>query len=181
MLKLKLFLIFIISTLTYSISDAQLRKACDYFPLKIGNIWEYKPNPDQYPDRHIEIVSDTLIGDTTKFFKAIIWHVDRPEEGFGYHYYQYDKDTTIVYWYDWYVKQPKIPNTGFPILNTRNGIRSIWTHPMSDYQGSFAITDTGSSFYFEGIKHWIDVHEIKPFQDSIIIEPGVYSGDLLMD
>lgn len=63
-------------------TNAQLRKASDYFPLQVGNIWEYKPNPDFYPDRHIEIVSDTVVADTQRVYRARIHAVDDPSAGF---------------------------------------------------------------------------------------------------
>jgi len=73
--------------LVLSNANAQLRKASDYFPLQIGNTWEYKPNPDFYPDRHIEIVGDTIIADTVRIYRALIRYVDDPSAGFGHNYY----------------------------------------------------------------------------------------------
>ena len=94
-------------------AQAQLRKASDYFPLRVGNAWQYKPNPDFYPDRHIEIVEDTLLSDTLRIYKALIKYTDNPNAGVGFNYYHYSSDSTVVYHY---VDFPETPTTGLPII-----------------------------------------------------------------
>ncbi len=150
-------------------SSAQLRKASDYFPLQIGNIWEYKPNPDFYPDRRVEIVGDTIISDTVRVYRASIRYLDDPAAGFGYNYYHFNRDSTVVYLdYD----LPAKPYCGLPMIDTRRGVDSVWRYPLGDVMGYFAITDTGSASFFTHFRHWAEVHNVDPFQDSLVIQPG---------
>lgn len=144
--------------LASSISDAQLRKASDYFPLAIGNIWEYKPNPDVRLDTHIEIVSDTLLGDSLRIYKALLRFPDRPNAPIIYNYYYYNMDSTVVYRDPEFPRIPYDSYTGLPMLDTRHGLMGIWWHQVGDAPAEFAIVDSGTSVYFGQSRHWIDVY-----------------------
>jgi hypothetical protein len=163
------FLIILMLCYSVSISAAQLRKASDYFPLQVGNVWEYKPNPDFYPDRHIEIVGDTLLGDTLKIYKTLIYYTDHPEAGTGFNYYHYNSDSTVVY-KD--IEFPQTAYTGLPMIDTGHGIGHRWLYIWGDCICTFAVTDTGSALIFNQLLPWLDVYTIIPEYDSLVIDPS---------
>lgn len=143
-------------TLISGHSYAQLRKASDYFPLQIGNIWEYQHYLGFSKPQHFEIISDTLIADTVRVYRTLLKIIDpgNPSPQEGYVYYHYNSDSTVVYRdYDF----PTKPYCGLPMIDTRGGIGSIWKYPIGDYLGAFAITDTGKAFYFQRIRNWAEV------------------------
>ena len=141
-----------------SITNAQLRKAWDYFPLAIGNIWEYKPSPDIRLDTHIEIVSDTLLGDSLRIYKALLRFPDCPNFPIIYNYYYYNMDSTVVYRDTEFPRIPYDDYTALPMLDTRHGLMGMWHHLVGDVPAEFAIVDSGTSVYFGQPRHWIDVY-----------------------
>ncbi len=137
-------------------AHAQLRKASDYFPLQIGNIWEYQHYLGFSKPQHFEITSDTLIADTVRVYRTLlrIMDVGNPSPQEGYVYYHYNSDSTAVYRdYEF----PVMPYYGLPMIDTRHGILGLWHYPIGDYRGDFAITDTGSIVLFDSLRHWAQV------------------------
>jgi hypothetical protein len=132
---------------------AQVDKASNYFPLQVGNIWEYKPHLDSYPYRHIEIVSDTVVADTQLVYRSLIRFVGDPSAGIEYGFYKYNEDSTAVYSY------PSFPGvfSEYPILDVRGGIGVFWRYPFGDVGGALAITDTGSASFFGYVRRWAEV------------------------
>ncbi len=152
-------------------SNAQLRKASDYFPLRIGNIWEYQHYLGSSKPQRFEIISDTLIADTVHVYRTLLKIIDpgNPSPQEGYVYYHYNPDSTVVYRdYEF----PVVPYCGLPMIDTRGGVDSVWRYPLGDVMGYFAITDTGSASFFTHFRHWAEVHNVDPFQDSLVIQPG---------
>ncbi len=153
-------------------ANAQLRKASDYFPLEVGNIWEYKPNPDFYDDRRFEIVSDSLVDDTLRVYRVMAKSLDNPSVPVDYGYYHYNKDSMIVYRN---FESPFVPYEGLPMIDTRGGPGSVWTYPIGDYLGAFAITDTGKAFYLEGSRNWAQVQSgFFSQDDSVVFDQNYY-------
>jgi len=137
-------------------SYAQLLRASDYFPLQIGNIWEYQHYLGFSKPQHFEIISDTLIADTVRVYQTLLRIIDigNPSPQEGYVYYHYNSDSTVIYRdYEF----PVMPYCGLPMIDTRGGVDSIWKYLIGDYLGAFAITDTGRTFYFQRIRNWAEV------------------------
>jgi hypothetical protein len=137
-------------------SYAQLHKASDYFPLNVGNVWEYQQYLGFSKPQRFEIISDTLIADTVHVYRTLLRIIDigNPTPQEGYVYYHYNSDSTVVY-RDY--ELPLTPYSGFPMIDTRRGVGAIWTYPAGDILEAFAITDTGSVFYFDRIRAWAKV------------------------
>ncbi|MCH8126984.1 T9SS type A sorting domain-containing protein [candidate division KSB1 bacterium] len=136
---------------------AQLPKASDYFPLAVGNIWQYQPpeNIGQF-SYFKEIINDTLVGDSLLIYKF--------KKG---GYYNYNNDSTIVYVHSNF---PQNPFNGFPLIDTRDGLEGRWEWLFGDFIGVLAITDTGTVFRYDELRHWADVNTIIPIGDSIRID-----------
>lgn len=153
-----------------SSANAQLRKAADYFPLQVGNVWEYQHYLGYSKPQRFEIVGDTLIADTVRVYRALVKIIDvgNPSPQEGYIYYHYNPDSTVVYRdYEF----PAKPYCGLPMIDTRGGVGSIWKYSIGDYLGAFAITDTGKAFYFQRIRNWAEVQSgVFIREDSVVFD-----------
>ncbi len=156
--------------------EAQLPKASEFFPLQIGNVWEYVRSSDSFPTRHIEIVGDTLFADTVRIYKASIRYLYDPDAGVGYNYYHYNQDSTVVYHSRYFPEEPFIGDfpINWPLINTKNGLNTPWDYFMGDYLAFFAITDTGTSVYFGRKFKWAQVREVRLNEDSLTVLPTIY-------
>jgi len=153
--------------LATTISSAQLRKASEYFPLQVGNIWEYD-HPVQTQLQRFEVISDTLLVDSVLVYKA----ERQSKQGNGPwltgapYYYHYNSDSTIVYKDEDF---PDTPYSGFPMIDTGRGIGHRWQYLLGDVVATFAVTDTGSVLLFNRYLPWLEVHAIHPEYDSLVI------------
>lgn len=147
-------------------AQAQLRKASDYFPLKVGNMWEYD-HPRQAQFQLFEVIKDTLISDTVRVYEVSRssklgngpWVTGAP------YFYHYNSDSTIVFRDDFVL--PQSPYSGFPMLDTQRDLNSKWIYGCGDIACAYAITDTGSAAFWGQIKHWADIYEVDAYQDSL--------------
>lgn len=132
-------------------AQAQIRKASDYFPLQIGNVWQYD-NTNEAEYLFYEVVSDTMIGDSVRVYKAkrsgLKGNDLEPFEGAPY-YYHYNIDSTVVYRNDF--EFPQAPYSGLPLIDTRGGVGHRWLHIAGDCICTFAVTDTGFAAIFMAI------------------------------
>lgn len=170
-MKTKMFIIIFSQCLT--LAYAELPKASDYFPLQIGNKWQYRRtySSGQFtgsPDRFLEIVSDSLVGDTLLVYISKWTSLQRPDSTkIGYGYYYYNEDSTIVY-RNWnYPRKPPFP--GMPWLDTGHGIGHRWRFWWGDAIYTFAVTDTGSAEIFDRNMSWLDVYSVDPRYDSLVV------------
>ncbi len=119
-MKIFIYLILPLLCCLVTTSNAQLRKASEYFPLQAGNVWEY----DHIYETQLqlfEVINDSLIADS-----VLIYEVERKSKlgdgpwvtGASY-FYHYNADSTIVYRDD--VEFPRTPYTGIPIIDTSGG------------------------------------------------------------
>lgn len=148
-------------------AQTQLRKASDYFPLQIGNVWQYD-NTNEAEYLFYEVVSDSVLGDSVRVYKVKrsgLKGIDlKPFEGAPY-YYHYNADSTVVYRDDF--EFPKEPFTGFPMIDTRKDLGMPWEYFCGDYYCSFAVIDTGSANFHNRIRHWAEVYEVDRSLDTL--------------
>jgi len=146
-------------------SLSQLRSAYDYYPLSVGNEWIYHVlQPDPYLNRRV--VSDTLLGDSLRVYKVV--------EDTGLRYYHYNEDSTVVYSSD---GMPRSVNSGFAILDTRQGLGAKWEIRYDGITRAFAIKDTMWWNYCGQYRNVIQVYEVDADKDSVVyVEPfGIYA------
>jgi hypothetical protein len=169
-MKSLIFLIILMLCYSVSISTAQLRKASDYFPLQVGNVWEYD-HPYQTIFQLFEVVSDTLMEDSVLVYKVDrksmfsdgVWLTGAP------YYYHCNPDSTIIYRDD--IEFPKTPYTGLPIIDTGHGIGHRLQYQIGDCLCTFAVTDTGSALFFSRVLPWLEFNTINAESDSLIVDP----------
>ena len=164
--------VFLILTICLSIavSRAQIHKASDYFPLQIGNVWEYD-HPYQTQLQLFKVISDTIIEGNIFVYKVQRrsklgdgpWLTGAP------YYYHYNPDSIIIYRDDFIVPQELY--TGLPVIDTGNNIGDRWQYLIGDCLCTFAVTDTGSASIFNKILPWLEVNTIDPEYDSLVIDP----------
>ena len=153
-------------------TKAQLPKASDYFPLQVGNVWEYD-HPYQEQFQLFTVIGDTLIEDSVRVFVVerklklggAPWEMSTP------FFYHYNADTTVVY-RD--MEFPQTPYTGLPMIDTGHGVGHRWVYLIGDCYCTFSVTDTGSCFFFNQVLPWIDVSIINPEYDSLVIENDLW-------
>ncbi len=153
-----------------TIISAQLPKASDYFPLQVGNVWEYD-HPYQTMFQLFEVVSDTLIEDSVLVYKIDrksmfsdgIWVTGAP------YYYHYNPDSTVIYSDD--IIAPQTRYTGLPIIETGYGIGHRTQYLIGDCYCTFAVTDTGSVLVYGRHLPWLEFNTINAEIDSIVIDP----------
>lgn len=141
-------------------AQAQLPKASDYFPLKVGNAWQYVGD---YGVINFFIASDTLLGDSLKIYKAL---VSPPRSGISTYYYYYNSDSTVVY------KNNTFPDeiySSVPILDTRVAIGDKWTYSCDPGKCAFAILETAAAEFFGLDRNYVDVHEVDANIDSLTV------------
>ncbi len=153
--------------------QAQLPKASDYFPLQVGNIWEYD-HPYQEQFQLLEVVRDTLLADS-----VVVYRVDRKSKfrddpwvtGAPY-YYHYNEDSTIIYRDA--IEFPQEPYARLPIIDTGHGLGHTWQYLVGDCFCTFSVTDTGAAQFFNQSMQWLDVDIINPDYDSLVISTELY-------
>ena len=136
---------------------SQLPNAFDYCPLAIGNEWIYSVL--QFDPYYNKIVaSDTVVGDTLRVYKVLEEETPR--------YYYYNQDSTILYQA---TEFPRDINSGFPVLNTQNGLGEKWVTFNDGVTRAFALVDTGTAVFYG--RTWQDVHlyEVDPVPDSLVL------------
>lgn len=158
----------------WSSANAQLRKAADYFPLQVGNIWQHQRADGFGAVVQSEVISSTLLGDTlivyTTLFKAF---QEPPSEGVNYYYY--NLDSTIVYrHFDGTFPERPYLYPSNPLLNASGGLGGRWKVFLGDITGIAAITDTGTVSFFGEKRKWLEVNLIEERGDSIEISPGYH-------
>lgn len=154
-------------------SFAQLPKASEFLPLKVGNIWQHQRADSFGAVVQSEVISDTLLGDTLIVYKTLAKAFqDPPSEGF--HYFYYSLDSTIVY--RQYITFPDPPYNlaSLPLLDTSGGLGGTWEVFLGDITAIVAITDTGTASFFGEQRRWLDVYAIEERGDSIEIDPGYH-------
>ena len=157
----------------FTIAHAQLPKASDYFPLQVGNVWQYEPlgSWDAWQE---EVIGDTLLGDTLLVYKvrAKLIPSDDPDPNTASKYYNYNLDSTVVYEHDVpdeYHDFRKDPYDALVLIDTRYGLDGRWEWLMGDYPAMFAVTDTGRANLYGRTRQWADVSDIVFEGDSIIV------------
>ena len=148
--------------------NAQLPKASEYFPLKVGNLWEYDHRFQEIL-QIFNVISDSLFGDS-----VLVYTVERRSKlgnddwmtGAPF-YYHYNSDSTVIYQYEQYPPPPYIE--GIPIINTENGVGHRWSFDWGDCYYTFAVTDTGSATFFNQTLPWLNVDSINQEYQTIVI------------
>jgi len=148
---------------------AQLPKASEFLPLKVGNVWQHQRYDGLGVVIQSEVISDSLIGDTLRVYKLQFKaYQDPPTSGFGYRYY--NLDSTAVYAGDLSVDPPFDFYASLNLLDTQDGFGGRWTGFFGDIALSMAITDTGRAFLFDEQRLWVEVNTIIEEADTFRID-----------
>lgn len=148
-------------------SNAQLGKAFDYFPLQVGNMWEYDANFRQV---RYEVVGDTTVSDTL-YYKLLMTSPNDPSVH-SIIRYRYNSDSTIVY-----EVGDLVGGVEYLLLDVNQDIGQPWfAFSDTNFSGSMlAISDTGQAEFFD--KNWATI-TIQPVAyiegDSVIYVPDAY-------
>lgn len=145
----------------------QVGKASDYYPLQIGNIWEYDATYQQWRE---EIVSDTTAPDGIRYYKILLTSPDEPSFH-AFSYYHYSVDSTKVYQVG-----AQIGTDEWLFMDTSKDVDEPW-FAHADSSSRLAISDTGQAELFG--KNWARI-TIQPVAyiegDSVIYIPDAYLG-----
>lgn len=141
----------------FSTCWAQLPKAAEFLPLKVGNIWQYQRYDGFGVPYQWEVIADSLLGDSLLVCQILGTDLAEPRAPEGFGYFNYNLDSSIVYRHSAF---PENPYLGFPMIDTRNGLDGRWTWLFGDFLGTLAITDTGSVSFFGQMRKWAEVNTI---------------------
>ena len=148
--------------LAATISSAQLRKASEYFPLQVGNQWQFGNS------LQVTVVKDSLLRDTIKVHKARLEVLSNQTIPPTFGYYGYNEDSTTLYSYN--ISLDHLSDYyRFPMLDASGGIDNKWPILQGDVPSALAITDSGSTIFFDQFRHWININFVNPESDSLII------------
>jgi hypothetical protein len=150
-------------------SNAQLGKAFDYFPLQVGNIWEY--DADRRPQERLEIVSDTTAVDGIRYYEMLITHPNAPGiRSFSYHHY--NADSTKVYQVG-----SQIGNEEWLFMDVSKGINQPWfDHSDTSSDASMlGISGAGQTELFGKTWETITIQPASIINDSVVFNPDAYA------
>ena len=126
-----------------------------YYPLEVGNIWEYEEAEDPFDYTRYHIVSDTTVGER-RYYRRNIFYQNIPVFGdtvyTGYDYVRYDTagvvvavpspdaDTAVVdpcAWEDYFVRDLRLgfgarvacPASPSDSVSVEGGYNEVWTAP----------------------------------------------------
>ncbi|MCA9735829.1 T9SS type A sorting domain-containing protein [candidate division KSB1 bacterium] len=169
--------------------SAQLPKASEYFPLEVGNVWEYELYWDgsYSPYLRHKVIADTVIGDTARVYTIVIQTIlgtDSSWQDQTYYSYAYNSDSSAVYEVgsfesiDSAYEPGMFPFIGisredldgtYKLLDTSHGFNWVWEHAEADYGESLAITDTGTVELFGKNRYFLDVNFVDESGDTLAI------------
>ncbi len=148
-------------------TQAQLPKASDYFPLQIGNVWQYD-HPYQTFFQLFHVIRDTIIGDSVRIYqmnRESMFNDDGKWIKGAPFYYHYNQDSTMVY-RD--IDFPETPYTGLPVIDTGHGIGHRIQYLLGDVVFTLTVTDTGTAPMFGQSRPWLEFGAINPDDSSVI-------------
>lgn len=148
-------------------SNAQLGKAFDYFPLQVGNIWEFDATFRQLRN---DIVSDTTAPNGIRYYKMFITSPNAPGTR-AFSYYHYNADSTKVYQVG-----AQIGNEEWLFMDVSKGINQPWfDHKDTTSSASMqAISDTGQTELFGKTWETITIQPVRIENDSLIYNDDAY-------
>lgn len=169
--------------LFFSVANAQSPKASEFYPLQVGNVWQYQSINQNDLGSEQSVVGDTTLGDSILIYEVLARSFQtngRVFEDVGY--LAYNEDSTIVYAMST-LRQDLFPDifdpfNAVPYLNTNDGIGGKWEILLGDTEVTAAITDTGIVAFYDELRKWVSVNSIVEEADSIRIIPD-YSATFI--
>ncbi len=149
-------------------TNAQLHKASDYFPLQVGNIWEYDAT---FKQPRYEVVGDTTIEDGSRYYKTLVTSPNDP----GTHsmiYYHYNDDSTKVYQVG-----DQFGINEWLFMDSNKDIKEPWfAFEDTTFSASMlAISDTGRSDFLRINWETITIGHVVFVNDSLFYLDGYVS------